>query len=290
MAGVFKLGVLTDEITHDFGRALEIASHEFGLGWVELRAMWGKNIMQLDAKEVAEARRLLERFRLRVTAIASPVFKTDWPGAPVSRFSQRDQFGANYAFGQQDELLDRGIELARAFKTDHLRCFDFWRLEDQKPHRDAIDQTLRRAAEKAGRHRVVLVLENEHACNTATAAEAARTLAAVRAPYLKLNWDPGNAAFRGETPFPDGYRLLPANRVAHMHCKDVARKKDGGYEWMAVGRGIIDFVGQFRALKRNGYSGPVVLETHWRGAGTPEESTRQSMAGLKEVLKEAGAS
>ncbi len=58
---------------------------------------------------------------------------------------------------------------------------------------------------------------------------------------------------------------------------------------MAMGRGMIDFVGQFRALKRDGYRGAVVLETHWRGAGTPEESTRQSMAGLKEQLRKAGA-
>ena len=57
----FKLSVFSDEITSDFGRASEVAANEFGLGHVELRILWGKNIMALDAKEVAEARRLLER-------------------------------------------------------------------------------------------------------------------------------------------------------------------------------------------------------------------------------------
>ncbi|HSF25799.1 MAG TPA: TIM barrel protein, partial [Blastocatellia bacterium] len=146
-----------------------------------------------------------------------------------------------------------------------------------------------RAAAKAAGRGVTLVMENEHACNTATAAEAARTLQAVRNSNFKLNWDPGNSAFRGETPYPDGYRLLPKDRIGHVHCKDVARKPDGGYEWMAMGRGIIDFAGQFRALKRDGYRGAVVLETHWRGAGTPEQSTRLSMAGMKELLRRAGA-
>ncbi len=56
-----------------------------------------------------------------------------------------------------------------------------------------------------------------------------------------------------------------------------------------MGRGLIDWVGQFRALKRNGYHDAVSLETHWRGAGTAEESTRQSMAGMKEQLQKAGA-
>ena len=62
-----------------------------------------------------------------------------------------------------------------------------------------------------------------------------------------------------------------------------------GYEWAAMGRGMIDWEGQFRALKRDGYRLAVSLETHWRGAGTPEESTRQSWAGMKELLKKAGA-
>jgi L-ribulose-5-phosphate 3-epimerase len=283
----FKLSVFTDEITHDFERALEIATREFGLSFVELRGMWNKNIMQLDGKEIAEARRLLEKFKLRVSSIAGPLFKVDWPGAPVSKFSQRDQFGANYTFEQQMEVLERGIELALAFKTDHLRCFDFWRLEDQKPYRAAIDAKLVEAATLAGKRGITLVMENEYACNTATAAEATRTLAAVRLPSFKLNWDPGNSAFRAETPFPDGYKLLPKDRIGHVHCKDVVRKDDGSFAWMAMGRGIIDFVGQFRALKKDGYRGAVVLETHWRGAGTPEASTRQSMAGMKELLKRA---
>ncbi len=285
----FNLSVITDEITQDFGRALEIAAKEFGLRHVELREMWGKNLMKLDAKEMAEARRLLEQYKLRVSSIASPIFKVDWPAAPTSKLSsKRDQFGADFTFKQQDELLERGLELARAFNSDRVRIFDFWRLEDQKPHRAAIDEKLIEAATKAGKRGVTLLLENEQSCNTSTGAEAARTLAAVRSPNFKLNWDPGNAAARGETPFPDGYAVLPKDRIGYMHCKDIIRKPDGTTEWAAMGRGIIDYIGQFRALKKDGYRGVLSLETHWRGAGTPEESTRQSMAGMKDLLRRAG--
>jgi sugar phosphate isomerase/epimerase len=284
----FTLSVITDEITNDFGRAVEVAAKEFGLGFVELRELWGRNIMALDSKEIAEARRLLERNRLRVSALASPVFKVDWPGAPPSRFSpKRDQFGASYTFEQQDELLERGFELARAFNTANLRIFDFWRLEDQSPYREAMDRKLIDASAKAGKRGVTLLLENEHACNTATGAEAARTLSAVQSASFKLNWDPGNAAARGEVPFPDGYNRLPKQRIGYVHCKDIVRKQDGTHEWMEMGRGIIDFVGQFRALSADGYRGILSLETHWRGAGTPEASTRQSMKGLKELLRRA---
>ncbi|SRR6266404_7925267 len=284
----FKLSVITDEITQDFGHAVEVAAKEFGLGYVELRELWGKNLMKLDAKEVGEARRLLERSRLRVSSIASPIFKIDWPGAPVSRFSpKQDQFGADFTFTQQNELLDRALELTRAFNTDRIRIFDFWRLDDQKPYRAAIDQKLIEAAAKAGKRGVTLLLENEQSCNTATGAEAARTLSVVKSSNLMLNWDPGNAAARGETPFPDGYALLPKNRIGYMHCKDVVREPDGKTEWAAMGRGIVDYIGQFRALKKDGYHGVLSLETHWRGGGTPEECSRVSMAGMKDLLRRA---
>jgi len=241
--------------------------------------------MALDAKEIAEARRLLERYQLRVSSIASPIFKVDWPGAPVSKQSSRDQFGANFTLAQQDELLERAFELARVFQVDRIRIFDFWRLEDQKPYRNAIDAKLIEAAHKAAKRHITLLLENEFACNTATGAEAGRTLNAVRSQYFKLNWDPGNAARAGENPYPDGYSHIPKSRIGYMHCKDAVRRPDGTIDWMKMGGGFIDWAGQFRALKRDGYRGVTSLETHWRGAGTPEESTRQSMAGMKELLR-----
>ena len=287
-SGPFRLSILTDEISQDFAHALEVAGREFGLGFVELRELWGTNIMSLDTRQTAEARQLLHNHKLRVSAIASPLFKVDWPGAPASRYSpRRDQFSADFTFQQQFELLDRALDLARFFDTDRVRCFDFWRLDDPAPYREAIDQKLREAAEKAARRKITLVLENEYACNTATGAEAARTLNAVRSPYLKLAWDPGNAAFRGETPYPDGYALLPKDRIGHVHCKDVIRQADA-FEWAAMGQGFIDFVGQFRALKQDRYHDAVTLETHWRGAGTPEASSRKCWEAMKAQLRQAG--
>src|SRR5213592_3092360 len=199
MKSPFRIAVINDEIGQDFGHVCEIAAKEFGMEWIELRGMWNKNLLKLDAKEVEEARRILKKNKLQVTDIASPLFKVDWPGAPKSKFSpKRDQFNADFTFDQQGEVLDRGIELAKTLGTDRVRCFDFWRLDDQKPYRAAINEKLQDAANKAGKKGVTLVLENEHACNTATGAEAARVLDAVKSRYFMLNWDPGNAAAHGE--------------------------------------------------------------------------------------------
>ena len=285
----FRIAIINDEISQDFGRACEVAAREFGMQWIELRGMWKKNILNLDSNEVAEARRILEKYGLRVTDIASPLFKVDWKGAPQSKFSQHSDFHADFSFEQQDEVLERAIELAKAFQTDRVRCFDFWRLDDQKPYRAEINEKLLEAANKAGKKGITLLLENDAGLNTATGAEAAKVLDAVKSRFLMLNWDPGNAAASGEKPFPDGYNLLPKDRIGHCHCKDAVKKGNNDYDWAPMGAGIVDWLGQFKALKRDGYHFAVSLETHWVGGGTPEKSSRRSWAGMKELLQKAGA-
>ena len=285
----FRLAVINDEITQDFERACQIVSQDFGLRWIELRGMWNKNVTELSDKEVEDARKILAEHKLRVTDIASPLYKTDWPGAPRSSQSEkRDQFHADFDAKAQDRLLEKCISLAKSFDTNRVRCFDFWRLGDQKPYRAAINAKLKEAAERCAQEKIILLLENEMSCNTATGEEAAAVLAAIPNGNFMLNWDPGNAAALGSTPYPNGYDLLPKERIGHCHCKDVVRKPDQKYDWAPVGGGIVDWVGQFQALQHQGYHYAVSLETHWRGAGTPEASTRISMAGLKETLVKAG--
>jgi sugar phosphate isomerase/epimerase len=292
MSCPFRLSVINDEISQDFDHACSVAANDFGLSWIEIRGMWGKNITDLNSDEVDQARKILEKYKLRVTDIASPLFKVNWPGAPQSSHGpKRDQFHADFDFKQQDNVLDRCIELTKAFQTDRIRCFDFWRLDDPAPYRAAINDKLRQAAQTCAKHNLILLLENEMACNTGSGKEAAAVLHEIPEPNFMLNWDPGNSAtFPDDTPYPDDYRLLPKERIGHCHCKDTARKPDGKWEWAPVGGGIIDWVGQFRAFQRDGYHYAVSLETHWRGAGTPEASSRISMKGLKEALAKAGAS
>ena len=287
----FRLAVINDEITQDFERACSIVARDFGLRWIELRSMWDKNVTELSDKQLEDAKKILEQHNLRVTDIASPLFKTDWPGAPISKQSERrDQFHANFDASRQDQLLEKCISLAKFFGTDRIRCFDFWRLDDVKPYRAAINQKLRQAAERCAKENLVLLLENEGSCNTRTAVESLAVLNAIPNRNFMLNWDPGNAAAVGTVPYPDGYRLLPANRIGHCHVKDVMHKPGKKYEWAPVGGGVIDWAGQLRALRRDGFHYALSLETHWQGGGTPEASTRVSFAGLKRVLTRAGIS
>jgi sugar phosphate isomerase/epimerase len=291
-ASAFKVGVISDEISQDFDHACFVIAKEWKLGFVELREIWGKNLQVISEAQIAEAQKILARYGLAVTDVSSPLFKVNWPGAPASKYADKaDLHGADETtFQQQDEVLERSISLAKQFRTDKVRCFDFWRIDDVKPHRAAINAKLQEAAEKAGRQNVMLVLENEFACNTATGREAAATLGGVTSRNLALNWDPGNAVMRGEMDaFPGGWDAIPKNRIHHCHVKNAVKDGAGKIVWSPVDVGIIDWTAQFRALKGIGYSNAVNLETHWKDGKSAESSSTRSWEGMRKDLEQAGA-
>lgn len=71
----FRLSVINDEISPDFDHACSVAANDFGLHWIEIRSMWGKNVTALNDDEIDRARTILDKYKLQVTNIASPLFK-----------------------------------------------------------------------------------------------------------------------------------------------------------------------------------------------------------------------
>src|SRR5208283_4517155 len=279
----FKLGVITDEVTQDLEKALAWAKG-YRLEWVELRNVWGKYITEFTPDEVQRAKDLLAKYGLRVSVLDSAYFKTTLPGT-TSKFAEgQGDFAAN-EHEPQEALLERAFARAKDFGTDKVRIFSFWRVADPKTIFDRVAKELDRTADIAKREGIRLVLENEFACNVATGAESADMLGAVKAPALGLNWDSGNAYAAGELrPFPDGYAPLDKKRIWHMHLKDA---EGTGANWRPIGGGKIDFVGQFRAILKDGFSGTMSLETHYLNAAKDKEaSSRESMDGLLKVIRE----
>jgi L-ribulose-5-phosphate 3-epimerase len=283
----FRLGVITDEITQDFEKAL-VWAKGFGLEWVELRFVWDKYVTEFSADDVKRAKDLLAKHGLKVSVLDSAYFKTILPGTQ-SRFDDGKPNPMQSDFSQQGALLERAIARAKDFGTDKVRIFAFLRVAEPKTVFDRVAKELGKTAGIATREGIRLVLENEYSCNVATGAEGAAMLDAVKSTALGLNWDPGNAFAAGETPFPNGYEALDKKRMWHMHLKDaVPAPKGEDAEWMPIGGGKIDFLGQFRALIKNGYVGTISLETHYLNADKNKEaSSRESMEGLLKVIREA---
>ncbi|HEX7003604.1 MAG TPA: sugar phosphate isomerase/epimerase family protein [Trueperaceae bacterium] len=287
----FEIGVITDEVAGDFERACELAA-AWGLRHVELRTMWGENVLQLSESQLERAERILERLGLTVTAIASPVFKSPLDGKPRAMAADF-ALGGSESFEEQLELLDRAASLCRRFGTRFVRVFSFWR----EPWSDEVAADLigklGDAARFAREHDVVLAVENEPVCIVGTGEELGRLwrglearLAADLLSHLTVLWDPGNAQAAGEDAFPRGYRSLPGGSVGHVHLKDVVRGADGAASFVPVGRGEVGFEQQLRALRHDGYGGQLVLEPHYDPAGVAQaEAAQQAVKAAQQLVE-----
>jgi sugar phosphate isomerase/epimerase len=292
-----QLAAITDEISQDFEHALDVLL-EYGAAGAELRGLWGVNIADLTDDQASRARQALLERGLRVAALSTPFFKCDFeneapnPGEAAGRM----HLAAPRGLSDQMDMLRRCIELAHFFDTKIIRVFSFWRKAELTPELEKqIVAAFEAPIAVAEKEDVILGLENEHACYIGTGAEAARVAAAVNSPHFRVVWDPGNAFHAGETPFPNGYAAVQP-WIAHVHIKDaiVVEAPDHGPQpkWCVVGEGVIDYAGHFAALKRDGYSGYISLETHYvpetgtgaGGKGTPEDGSRPCRAALKRLL------
>jgi sugar phosphate isomerase/epimerase len=264
MTQLFPLAAITDEFSQDLETAIRTMA-ELGMTGAELRMLLGKNIVDLNDAEVAQASEIVSRHGLEIVSIASPLLKCILPNSPeVDARFQQDVFAAAHTFEDQPRLADRALEIAERTGARIVRVFSYWRTVRPEACFERIARALEHLAGQAALHGRTIGLENEHACNIATGAETARLLEAVAHPNLKVVWDPANAYVSGEPPFPDGYRHLPVERIVHVHAKD-CRVENHRPIWCAVGEGAIDWKGQIRALADDGYKGWISLETHWAG-------------------------
>ena len=280
----FRLGIITDELTTNLEEALDFIS-SYHLPGCELREMWGRNIMNSPQEDLDRAKKLIEKHNLKVSNIGSPIFKWNLPKMPAHPDEKRDTFKASFTEEDAPKLLEESFRLAHFFGTRQVRIFAYWRVDEPERAYPYVRDQLAKAAQQAVKNDIVLVLENEHTCNVGTGRELGIILKDIASPGLRGNWDPGNAVMLDETPYPYGYEAVKG-LFSHMHLKDVrtnpaTRKK----EWAPIGGGVIDWKGQFAALRKDRYAGTVSLETHYlRTDRNKVESTRESLDGLLKIL------
>jgi L-ribulose-5-phosphate 3-epimerase len=194
------------------------------------------------------------------------------------------------ALEQQWKLLDDSFDRAAILGTKIIRTFAFTYKSSETPDPGVyprIYELVRESARRAAKRGLRLAVENVGGSYVWTGADSARLLAAVKEEGLGLNWDPNNAAEKGEQPFPDGFKLLDPARIIHVHLRDFRHTKDGKVEWCAVGDGEMDNLGQIRALLKTGYKGGWTLETHWRPPQGKAYATRTSLTALLKVVDQA---
>lgn len=265
-----KISVITDELSADPETALELAS-ELGVTSVEFRGIEQYRVGDLPAYWTARLPQLVRRWGAEVVALSPGIFKAPLEAEvpepfTILRWQDRSEFDARRALRTQlethlTEYLPRTLALAKELGTKLIVVFGVVKPEHAAgPCPEDVVQFLAEAAAQAAATGVTLAVENEHICWADSGVNTARLVEKVGSPALKINWDPANSFYSGERPFPDGYRAV-RDYVAHVHFKDAGRDPRSG-ETEYVVEGEIDWQGQLDALREDGYTGCISIETH----------------------------
>jgi sugar phosphate isomerase/epimerase len=264
-----RLGVISDGVSQNPDHAFRFIKR-LGATCVDIRDVWGRNVAALNDSEVSELKRLAERHGLEISNVDSYAFKV---------YIDDEQ-----GIASSLNTLRRAIEITKKLDLNLTRIFTFWWQDGLEGHRERVIELLAPALDLGSQEGVTLSVENEYSCMVGTGKETARLLEIVGSRWLKVLWDPGNAFFARENPYPEGFNYVKDN-IVHVHLKD-ACVENGSFKFKPIGAGKINYQGQLKDLYRS-FVGVVSLETHYTPEGwTREEGTAASFKGLLKILTE----
>lgn len=278
-----RISAISDEVGKTADESIAFAK-QYGIGWLELRRVpeARKEYSVLTEPELKAAAASLRGNRLRVSFLDASLMKFAWPGTdpvrkkPESEAARNKRLAADaQKFERRMEDLKSAIRAAHILDTDKVRIFAGSRVAEPQSMLPRVADVLGEMAFAAGKEGVQLLVENEASCNVATCAELAGLMKLVPSKSIGINWDPQNGIVHHERPFPDGYALLPKNRIHNVHVKG---------KGVMEGPDRLDWKAIMQALEKDGYDGKIGLETHIFD-GTLIAASNTSM---KEILRIVG--
>lgn len=246
---MFKLGVITDEVTQDFRKAIGFANTH-NLDAVEIRSVWGKDPFEFDINDIKRIKQELQGHELAVCAISAPFYKCDF-------YNKKE-------VAKHIEGLKRCIEWSNILGSKMIRGFDFW---NNKKNSTTLEQRAERyviPSELAKESGITLALEYDPSVHSTNCEKVSELVKCINKDNVKALYDPGNGIYSPdiEIPYPYGYRFIK-ELFCHVHIKDAVRK-NGKTIATAVGCGEVDYYGLFSELIRSNYNGYIILETHYK--------------------------
>jgi sugar phosphate isomerase/epimerase len=283
------LSYFTDETHTDFETALRLGK-EWGLDHVEIRVVNGVNLMDLSDAQVADARALLDRYGMRVSAVATPFLKCDLPHLEDKEESAGNKGPLHGAkalrYANHLALLPRGVALAQAFGTNRMRIFSFWRAPRDGQFWRTMDEAVEKSLAAVAGSEIEVCLENEGACCIATTAELVELAARYASTDLKIIYDPGNSTRAGMPPRLYDFAAFH-DRIALVHLKDgVAVEGTESGEERLIGEGDTGYDLVLRHLYDAGYRGALTLEPHYCPDGDCTEGMRQSVEAIRTIARQ----
>jgi L-ribulose-5-phosphate 3-epimerase len=274
-----RISAISDEIGKSPQASIDFAKL-YDLQCLELRNVpGGKEYSFLPEDEVKLAAADFARNGIRISFMNSSLLKFGWPGTePVRRRPENEQARAKRVQTESARFEHRMDDLRTAMRNCHilgvdlLRVFTGSRVEEPEKLYPRIVDVLGEMALLAEKEKIRLLIENEASCNIGTSAELTNLLKLIPSKWIGINWDSLNGLALHENPFPDGYQVLPKNRIYNVQIKgktllDYPEKLD----WKTI----------FQTLQKDGYQGRLGLETHIFGEG----QVAASHSSMQEILR-----
>ena len=239
----------------------------------------------LQVKSIPELNGLLEQLGVNVVQIAcGDPHHASWDegdGMPVAALASGIVMtGAMLGFPGEDYTSPQSIKRTGGFGDAALRPERIERLKwaiartlalglsdlslhagflpaENDPERSAMLETLALAGDLAARKGVTLAFET----GQETADLLRRTLDELKSPSLKVNFDPANMLLYDMGDPIRAVEIL-APDIRSVHVKDANRPTTGG-QWgqeVPLGQGQVDIRRFVQALKKNGYTGSLIVE------------------------------
>jgi sugar phosphate isomerase/epimerase len=287
-----KISIITDEVSADPESAIELGA-EWGIHDFELRGYFTDRVPRFSAYQKQRVRDALDEFQARIVAIGPGLFKFACPPPRAPRLPLGWMDRASYdnwaeakrlADFHLQELLPASLDYANELGADTVVTFGFDRAAAPPgpPPEEALN-CLHSAAERASAAGLWLAVENEDGFWADTGSRTAEMVQAINHPALRINWDPGNAFFAGDDPYPTGYGSV-RGLVQHVHFKDAMRDKNGDFHYVADGE--VDWADQIRALMADDYDGFISIETHIRPKVASARAALERLRSLISTVKE----
>jgi sugar phosphate isomerase/epimerase len=173
--------------------------------------------------------------------------------------------------------LEWALERTQALGLQDLMFHAGFLPEPDDPGRSAMLDTLARAADLASKRGITLAFET----GQETALLLRTTLDDLKAPNIKVNFDPANMLLYDMGDPIRAVEILGTD-IRSVHVKDARRPRTRGHwgEEVPLGEGEVDIRRFINALKAAGYQGPLIIE---REVGDQESRLRDLAHGLEFV-------
>jgi L-ribulose-5-phosphate 3-epimerase len=186
-------------------------------------------------------------------------------------------FGNPATRAERLERLKWALERTKALGLKDLTLHAGFIPEPDDPGRPSMLDTLARAGQLAAEAGVTLAFET----GQETADLLRKTLDELKAPNLKVNFDPANMLLYDMGDPIRAVEILGPD-IRSVHVKDARRTKVPGQwgEEVPLGEGEVNIPEFLRALERSGYSGPLIVE---REVGDQAGRLRDVALGLERL-------